>query len=161
MKTDIKEYTYPDGALQRVQRVTLDSWQDLEFLKLNYEDPAITCFADIYRLFLVPACPWLFGNMVMFWLPEDVETDFPMETGTFGTVADRVTAAAAALRKGVRIIRGKPVFSDEKVKTFWAELEARDCIRIIKAEHSASHVNSEDDLMALRNRLKERKGIRG
>ena len=37
----------------------------------------------------------------------------------------------------------------------------RDCVRTIKAEHSASHVNSEDDLMALRNRLKERKGIRG
>ena len=37
----------------------------------------------------------------------------------------------------------------------------RDCIRIIKAEHSASNVSSEDDLMALRNRLKERKGIRG
>ena len=37
----------------------------------------------------------------------------------------------------------------------------RDCVRIIKAEHSASNVNSEDDLMALRNRLKERKGIRG
>ena len=37
----------------------------------------------------------------------------------------------------------------------------RDCIRIIKAEHSASNINSEDDLMALRNRLKERKGIRG
>ena len=37
----------------------------------------------------------------------------------------------------------------------------RDCIRIIKAEHSASNVKSEDDLLALRNRLKERKGIRG
>ena len=37
----------------------------------------------------------------------------------------------------------------------------RDCIRTIKAEHSASNINSEDDLMALRNRLKERKGIRG
>ena len=37
----------------------------------------------------------------------------------------------------------------------------RDCIRTIKAEHSASNIHSEDDLMALRNRLKERKGIRG
>lgn len=131
MKTDIKQYSYPDGAIQRVQRVTLDSWKDLEFLKLNHEEPALSCFADIYRLFLVPACPWLFGKMVMFRLPEGVETDFPMETGTFGTVADNVTAAAAALRKGVRIIRGKPVFSDEKVKAFWTELERRDCVRII------------------------------
>ena len=37
----------------------------------------------------------------------------------------------------------------------------RDCIRTIKAEHSASNIQSEDDLLALRNRLKERKGIRG
>ena len=37
----------------------------------------------------------------------------------------------------------------------------RDCIRTIKAEHSASNISSEDDLLALRNRLKERKGIRG
>ena len=37
----------------------------------------------------------------------------------------------------------------------------RDCIRTIKAEHGASNISSEDDLMALRNRLKERKGIRG
>ena len=37
----------------------------------------------------------------------------------------------------------------------------RDCIRTIKAEHSASNIHSEDDLLALRNRLKERKGIRG
>ena len=37
----------------------------------------------------------------------------------------------------------------------------RDCVRTIKAEHSASNIQSEDDLLALRNRLKERKGIRG
>ena len=37
----------------------------------------------------------------------------------------------------------------------------RDCIRTIKAEHQASHVSSEDDLMRLREKLKERKGIKG
>ena len=35
-----------------------------------------------------------------------------------------------------------------------------DCVRIICAEHQASTVNSEDDLLALQNRLKERKGIK-
>ena len=33
-----------------------------------------------------------------------------------------------------------------------------DCIRIIKAEHSSANVNSEDDLLAFRNRLRESKG---
>jgi DNA primase len=35
-----------------------------------------------------------------------------------------------------------------------------DCIRIIRAEHQASSVATEDDLMALRNKMKERKGIK-
>ena len=34
-----------------------------------------------------------------------------------------------------------------------------DCVRIIKEEHQASHVDSADDLLALRNKLKEKKGI--
>lgn len=35
-----------------------------------------------------------------------------------------------------------------------------DCVRIIHAEHQASQVSNSDDLMALRNQLKERKGIK-
>ena len=34
-----------------------------------------------------------------------------------------------------------------------------DCVRTIQAEHRAANVATEDDLLALRNRLKERKGI--
>lgn len=36
-----------------------------------------------------------------------------------------------------------------------------DCIRRVCAEHQATSVSSEDDLLALQNRLKERKGIKG
>jgi len=36
-----------------------------------------------------------------------------------------------------------------------------DCVQTIKREHQSTKVESEDDLMAYRNRLKERKGIKG
>lgn len=134
MRSKIKVYSYPDGEIQRVQVVHLEDWADLDFLRLQYADPALSCFADIYRQYLVPACPWLFGHMVMFRLPEDVETDFPCDTGKYGTVADRLTAAAAALRKGVKIVAGKPQFTDEGVKAFWEALESRDCIRIVSGK---------------------------
>ena len=39
------------------------------------------------------------------------------------------------------------------------EKALRDCVRIIKEEHSNSNVSSVDDLMALRNRYRERKGM--
>jgi hypothetical protein len=36
-----------------------------------------------------------------------------------------------------------------------------DCVRIIRAEHQASNVTTEDDLLAYQNQLRERKGIKG
>ena len=35
-----------------------------------------------------------------------------------------------------------------------------DCVRIIQKEYQSGRVTTEDDLLALRNRLKERKGIK-
>lgn len=130
----MKVYSYPDGEIQRVQTVKMDDWASLEFLRLRYAEPELDCFADIYRLYLVPACPWLFGHMVMFRLPEDLEITFPKKTGKYGTVADNLTAAAAALRRGVKIVGGKPQFADETVKAFWEALERRDCIRIVSGK---------------------------
>lgn len=41
-----------------------------------------------------------------------------------------------------------------------SEQALADCIRIINSEHQASSISTEDELMALREKLKERKGIR-
>ena len=40
------------------------------------------------------------------------------------------------------------------------ETALKDCIRTIRAEHQVSNVSSDDDLLALRNKLKERKGLK-
>ena len=37
----------------------------------------------------------------------------------------------------------------------------QDCVRIVLSEHQRGSVSSEDDLLALRNKMKERKGIKG
>lgn len=134
MKSETKVFSYPNGEIQRVQVVRWDDWSKLDFLNLRYEDPALTCFSDIYRLYLVPACPWLFGNMVMFRLPEDMDVPFSFTTGRFGQVGDRLTAAAAALRWGVQFRRGKPVFRDAQVEAFWKELDRQGCIALVRGK---------------------------
>jgi len=40
------------------------------------------------------------------------------------------------------------------------ERALQDCIRIILTEHQSSNVESDQDMMAFREKLKERKGIR-
>ncbi len=134
MRTEVKTYTYPNGEIQRVQLVRLPGWEKLEFLQLSYSPGALDCFANIYRRHLVPACPWLFGNLVMFRIPGDVQVPFSFETKDFGQVGDTLTAAAAALKEGVRIRGGMPRFQNAAVAAFWRELEARDCIRIVRGK---------------------------
>lgn len=134
MNSEIRLLTYPNGEIQRVQLVRLDDWKSLEFLKLSYSPRALDCFADIYRKYLVPACPWLFGNMVMFHLPEDAVTPLPMQIGRFGVAADRLTAAAAVLQEGVRFWRGKPLFRTPLARQLWTELEERNCLRLVRGK---------------------------
>lgn len=131
MQSEIKTYSYPDGCIQRVQVVRWDDWRELDFLEMSYSRQALTCFSNIYRNFLVPAAPWLHGRMIMFHIPADLKVPFSFETGKYGAVADPVTAAAAALQEGVRIVGGKPVFANEEVKQFYQALEARNCLRLI------------------------------
>lgn len=134
MHSEIKTYTYPNGCLQRVQVVRWDDWSKLDFLRLSYSNRALECFSNVYRNFLVPSAPWLFGNMIMFHIPRDLNMPFPFETGKYGQVSDRLTAAASAIKEGVKIVGGKPVFQNDRVKVFWKALEARNSIRIISGK---------------------------
>lgn len=134
MESRIKTYTYPTGEIQRVQLLRWDSWETLDFLSPTPTDGALERFAGIYRDFLVPAAPFVFGHLVMFRLPENCSIAFPFETGKFGTVADPLTAAAAALKEGLRIVNGKPHFKNAQTKAFWQLLEAHDCVRIVSGK---------------------------
>ena len=134
MESQIKTYTYPNGDIQRVQVLRWDSWEKLDFLSPTPSAGALKRFSGIYRDFLVPACPWLFGNMIMFRLPDNCDITFPLETQKYGILSDPLTAAAAALQDGVRIVKGKPHFKNSQVQKFWQLLEVQDCVRIVSGK---------------------------
>ena len=134
MESQIRVFTYPNGEIQKVQTLRLENWEQLDFLPMRYQQGALECFAHIYRKFLVPAQPWVFGNMVMFHIPDGVEVPFSFETGKYGKVTDPLTAAAAAMEKGVKIIGGKPVFLDKKVKDFWETLVSHNSLYVISGK---------------------------
>lgn len=134
MRSEIKTVSYANGEVQRVQIVRWDRWERLEFLTPAPSPDALDRFADIYRNFLIPAAPWIFGHMVMFQLPEDLMTDLPVNTKKHGIVASSLTAAAALLQEGVSIRAGKPVFHNAAAKQLWQALEQQNCIRIVSGK---------------------------
>lgn len=129
MESKIETFTHPDGQIQRLQVVKLDSWAQLEYLFPASDPAALEGLSRIYSRYLIPACPWVFGSLVLFRIPKDVKVPFE---GRYGAVESPLTAAALALRRGVRVIGGKPVFFNKQIKPFWDELWRRDCIRIVR-----------------------------
>lgn len=134
MDSEIKRVQYPGGECQRVQILRMRSWEDLKFLASQPDPGALSCFARIYRKFLVPACPWIFGNLVLFRLPEDMEQPFSTKTRKYGSVSSPLTAAAAALEKNLHFFRGKPRFADGITEAFYRELEKRGCVQVVRGK---------------------------
>ena len=134
MNSSIKTYSYSNGEIQRVQWVRGDSWQELEFFRPSPSESAFGCFCDIYRLYLVPGCPWIFGNMVLFCLPEDMELSLPMESSPYGSFAEPLSAAAALFRQGLKIAGGRPHFKNATVRKLYEKLRERGCLQIISGK---------------------------
>ena len=130
MDSQIKTYGYPDGNIQRVQLVSWEDWAGLEFLAPDPTGDALDCFYHIYKNFLVPGAPWMFGNLVMFRLPSELP-ELSFETKKYGTLADPLTAAAAALAEGLRIAGGKPKFRTAQAKALWEALEKENGLRLV------------------------------
>ena len=131
MQSEIKTIAYANGEIQKVQIVRWDRWEQLDFLTPEQAPEALDRFAAIYRNYLVPAAPWIFGHMVLFQLPKDFSLKLPGITRKHGTVESSLTAAAAVLQEGVSIRGSKPVFRNEAAKQLWLALEQQNCIRIV------------------------------
>lgn len=162
MNVEVKVFTRENGEVQRVQVVRLEDWSQLDFLYLKQETTkqqikALECFRDIYANYLVPACPWIFPQMVMFALPEEAEnilaeilgdavetdsermieegeTSFCYISERYGKVRDKLTVASIILQDGVKLKNGIPVFANEKVEKFWHELKKLGCVHMVRGK---------------------------
>lgn len=131
MQSEIKTFIYPNGEIQRVQVAYPENWERIFFLKLSYENPAFEGFCNVYRNFMVPANPWIFGNLVLFRLPDGMGENISRDT-QYGKVSEPLTAAAALLRRGVKMIGTKPVFLNRQAKILWRQLEEKNCLQVVR-----------------------------
>ena len=108
------------GEVQRVQLVRWDDWGGLRFLRGGGGLARLAETAQIYRRFLIPAAPWIFGQLLLLTLPKGGE--------------DELRAAAETLRHGLRLRRGRPDFLDEKTEALWEELSRAGCLELVRGK---------------------------
>lgn len=127
IRSELLTERYPNGDVQRVQVLRLDDWASLRFLRGAPDPEALHGYARIYRRFLIPACPWIFGQMLMFRLPDGLDKLLPDRGGS-----DPLLAAAGLLRRGAALRGGRPVFRSRDAQALFSALEERGCVEIIR-----------------------------
>ena len=129
MKSKIITRYYPDGEIQKAQIVTFDSWKSLDFIQPVFNRKAFDQLCDIYQYFMVDAYPFIFGKMVLFYLPEGYKTTGKVDKNKYGNISDELTRAAIILSEGVTIQNNEPYFKTLDGELLWRDLESKGCLK--------------------------------
>ena len=132
MQSEIHIFPRANREIQRVHLVRLDAWSKLNFLTPTPSEQAFHCFHKIYHQFLVPTSPWMFGNLVMFHLPDEVKLPEKLLCKYEGKIANPLTIATLTLRRGVRIFGKNVSFRTNDAKQVWQVLQSHNCVRMIR-----------------------------
>ncbi len=120
IRSELLSFSRPGGEVQRVQLIRWEDWSSLRFFRPEPSPGALEGVAGIYRRFLIPACPAIFGQLLLFRLPGEGE--------------QTLRAAAKTLRRGLRLRGGSPFFHSEAARLLWQELERGDNLRLVRGK---------------------------
>ena len=140
IQSSVHRYTFEDGAVQRVQKVCLDSWDGLRFLRPEPSPDAFVGLCSLYGDYIIKKYAKIFGKVVLFRIPPGTKIPFPTEDPEFGRFCDAHAAVAAAFRKGIRCENGRLTFRDETVRAFYEELSKKECLYVAEGERSSVRI---------------------
>ncbi|MBQ1531269.1 MAG: phosphodiester glycosidase family protein [Solobacterium sp.] len=92
--SEIRTYTYSNGEFQRVQIVRAENWNSLQFITPAITKEAFQVMCDVYRDQMIRVAPMIFGELVLFHIPDDMELPFSVPG-----ISDNHTAARIRLMR--------------------------------------------------------------
>ena len=148
MRSEIFTFEHEDGGIQRVQRVSLDSWTALNFLQPEPSPQGFIKLCELYGNYIVRKYSKLFGRVILFRLPEDVDVHCPMEDKQYGTVTDRLCCAAILFKRGIREKKGNRIFLSKDAENLYNTLKNRGDLFTAKGERDSVMILPVDDRAA-------------
>lgn len=133
MNSVVKTLEYENGEIQRYQCVTLDSFDELDFVKPKYSKKAFDRVCTLYRYFIVKRVPWVFGRMVLFHIPKDFKLPEGLKVPKkYGEVTDWHIIASIAFKEGLRVKKdGTLIYRNKAVRELAERLMQADYLEVV------------------------------
>ena len=138
--SEIKTVRTPDGETERLQIVRIPDWKSLDFFHPQPVRDPLSGILRIYRQFLVPACPWIFGQMALLGLPGG-ENEPAAERQALSASGihdedpeDALFRAADCLQEGLRLRKGKAFFRTDEAEALWQRLGKEGLVKTVSGK---------------------------
>lgn len=113
MKSIVKTFKLENDEIQRVQVVTLDDWDSLEFFNPVFSKDALINMTKLFKDFYVKKHPFLFGTLYLYHIPQDYELPFVVDG-----IKDKYIASRIYLKENFNTPEAKSFIKDLKEKGY-------------------------------------------
>ena len=127
----IRTFVLPDKEIQRVQIVSLDSWNDLNFFIPEYEDECFQRLCSLYENYIVKKYAMIFGRIIMFHVPDDYRLPSSFDNKD---IFDRTVLVSDNFRKNIRYRKGRMIFLDKDTEKVYRELVYHKQLKVIEGK---------------------------
>ena len=133
MHSEIKTYRYSEHEIQRVQVVKADSFDELDFLRPDFDKRSFEKLCTLYSDFIIPKYSWVFGILVHFYLPEKI--DLPLyDEKKYGKIYDKTILCNILFHEHASLKNDEIIFDDEDVKRLFETLKEKGCLHISRGK---------------------------
>ena len=122
IRQKLHTFRYEDGSLERVQCVTLDSFDTLEFSSPKSTKGAFEQLMELYRDFIIKKYAAILGRVILFHLPENLELPYDTKDAKYGEVYDPLALLTIYFHKDIRLRRGELQFLSETTRQVYERL---------------------------------------
>lgn len=128
-------YTYKiNEELLRVQKVEIDDFNNLHFFRSQDQIESFKRIADLYSDIIVKNYSFIFGTLVLFKLPADLNVPVPYFDNRFGEIYSREAIIKINFMDNIEIKNDEFVFKSEETKKLFETLKNRNLLRVVKGK---------------------------
>lgn len=136
MNSEIKEYCLQNNPHQKIQIVTADSFDDLNFVQPSFDEESFDKLRDLYVDYIVKKYRAIFGTIILFYLPDNFNVDVDEDYKEYGHIYDSLTKYALYFKKHIHLKNKKLFFDNEKVRSIYDKLKQSNCLVCAKGNRN-------------------------
>ncbi|MGN1398507.1 MAG: phosphodiester glycosidase family protein [Erysipelotrichaceae bacterium] len=137
ISSQVYDFTFADGLNQKVQKVTLDSFNQLQFLQPKYDPNSFEAICHLYSQFFIQKFSFICGWLIVYTISDDIVLPQSFYHDGNSTFFDKLSCLNKRFRQTIKLKNDRLIFADQEVEALFNQLLDNKQLQIIKGQRKS------------------------